>query len=330
VIYLSDQPIKRNHHYIPKFHLAGFTKKGTVDSPLWVFDSETGKQWESKPVRVAFEKDLYTIELPDTRPDAIEDAFALVESAVAPIIKNIYSTLSMPKDDNDFNLLINYIALLSVRIPERRETFNDFMVDVSKIMLEMTFAYPERFETIKQEMAGKGIDVSRMSYEEMHRFFFEGKYNISFDNVTHIKNIITTMDAVLPTLARRNWCVVNCPETVGDFICSDNPVNLHWMEQRERGFFSSPGHGLDGTEVSIPLSSRVLLLGRYSILPKNFTVLSQRSLAILNSFTGINSMRYLYSRKNDFVWFTKDEKVGTITDFKKIVKKKNDHKVNNE
>jgi hypothetical protein len=308
---------KRNHHYVPKSHLSGFTKHGNVESSLWVFDQLTAKQWESKPVRVAFQKDLYAISFPEIKPDAIEDIFADLENKVAPIIRWICENLQMPNGE-EYIWLMNYIALLAERTPTRREVFAKPMEDMSKLLLKMSLSTPESYEALRQAMILEGEDVSDLSYEELHQFAFEEKYSISFDNNTHVQHLLIAMDTIIPTLVDREWTVIYCAPELGDFICSDNPVCLQWTKEKDRGFWSSPGYGLRETEVSIPLSSRVILLGKFEKSHSaSGRIPSRKSLAIFNSRTGMYSHRYIFSRKKNFFWYTNEGRIGDIDDFKK-------------
>jgi hypothetical protein len=236
--------VKRNHHYVPVFHLAGFTKKGTNESTLWVFDMKSGNQWEAKPKSVAFQKDLYRVYLPDTEPDAVENVFAELETKTAPIIHKICETREVPTGD-EYNWLMNYLALLEVRTPTRREIFSSFMEDIAKLMARMTFTSEERYKAIREIMKSEGHEVpDNVSFEDLRKFADEGRYTVTFDNNTHVKNLLHALDTVLYPLGARNWTVVCSPNTLGDFICSDHPVSLHWIEHKDRGIYSSPGHGL--------------------------------------------------------------------------------------
>lgn len=310
---------KIKHHFVPQFHLALFTQDRTKDSILWVFDQTNGKQWGAVPGSVGFKKHLYRVDIPDTEPDTIEDVFAYVEDNVAPIIKEICNNQVIPTGE-EYNWLINYIALLAERTPVRREVFSKPMQDIAKIKAQMMLATPQRFDSIKRRMREEGIELNdNVSYEDLRKFIFEGKYTISFDNNTHVNNLLNAVDAIIHPLGDRNWTVSYSPSEVGDFICSDNPVSLHWTTQKERGIWSSPGHGLLETEVSVPLSSRIMLLGRFEEAPKNITIMSKRDLAILNSYTGMYADRFIYSRENDFLWYKRDNTVGNVEDFKRLI-----------
>lgn len=317
---------KKRHHFIPAFHLSLFTQNGTKESILWVFDQTSGKQWEATPNSVGYQNHLYRVELPDTEPDAIEDVFAYVEGNVAPIIKEVCDSQKIADGTEEYSWLINYIALLSERTPIRREVFTRPMQDTTKILSKMILLTPERFESVKQRMKADGVEFEdNVSYEDLRKFVFEENYTISFANNTHINNLLTAIDAIIPPLGARNWTVVYSPPEVGEFICSDNPVSLHWTKQKERGFWSSPGHELMETEVSVPLSSRIMLLGRFDELPPNVIISSKRDLAVLNSYTGMYADRFIYSSENDFLWFKRDNSVGNVGNvaaFKRLILEK--------
>ena len=314
---------KIKHHFIPVFHLSLFTCKGTKDSTLWVFDQTSGKQWEATPKSVGYQKNFYQVELPDVEPDAIEDVFAYVEKNVAPIIKEVCDSQKIPDGTKEYNWLINYLALLAERTPTRREVFTKPMQDMTKILSHMILATPKRFESIKHEMKADGVECNdNVSYEDLRKFIFEGNYTISFDNNTHVNNLLTATDAIIPPLGDRNWTVTYLPPEVGDFICSDNPVSLHWIKQKDRGFWSTPCHGLMETEVSVPLSSRIMLRGRFEESPPKFVISSKRDLAVLNSYTGMHADRFIYSSENDFLWYKRDDSVGNIADFKQLILEK--------
>jgi hypothetical protein len=69
----------RKHHYVPQFYLKGFTPTGADGEALWVLDQHSGKQWQSTPPGIAFERDLYRVTAPGVAPDLVERKFAEFE-----------------------------------------------------------------------------------------------------------------------------------------------------------------------------------------------------------------------------------------------------------
>ncbi|MBO3283971.1 DUF4238 domain-containing protein [Paenibacillus sp. FSL M8-0228] len=318
---MYNTKLKRKHHFIPQTHLANFTKDGTINSRLWVFDSLNSGQWESKIREVAHKRDLYRVHYPEVKPDIFEDIFGEIEDKVGPIIRGVCEKLLMPMGD-EYIWLMNYIALLAERTPARREVISKPMKELQKLFVEMDSSASEYHKTMMEETY-----MDNITNKERRKVTFEDEHSIRLDNNTHMKYLLTAIDAIIPFLIDRNWSVVYCPPTLGDFICSDNPVSLHWVEDKDRGIYSSPGYGLMGTEVSIPLSSRVMLLGRFEqVHPASGIIPSRRTLAILNSYTGMFCDRFIFSRKNDFFWYTAKNKIGNIRDFKQIVKEEAESK----
>lgn len=127
-----------------------------------------------------------------------------------------------------------------------------------------------------------------------------------------------TIDAIIQPLGARHWAVVFSPPSTGDFILSDNPVNLHWREKKEYRIWRSPGYGPKETEVTIPLSSRIMLMGHFEDIPSNLNIYSKKDLASMNNFTVMHSDRFLLTKK-DFLWLKQDGSVGRADDLRQLI-----------
>lgn len=264
------------------FHIALFTDDGSRDSRLWVFDQGNGRQWKSTPDAVGYQKYLYRVTLPHIDPNIIEDAFSVIESAVAPIIK-ICDIKSIPSGKEDYNWLINYIAALAMRTPTTRKA----IAELTKEITTMILAKPEKFEQVKRNM--------ETEYNDPRTLIYGGKHGGIFRNNEYVRHLMGTIDAIIQPLGARHWAVVFSPSSTGDFILSDNPVNLHWREKKGYRIWRSPGCGLKETEVTIPLSSRIMLMGHFEDIPSNLNICSKKDLASMNNFTVMHSDRFLYS-----------------------------------
>lgn len=66
-------------------------------------------------------------------------------------------------------------------------------------------------------------------------------------------------------------------------------------------------------------------MGRFEEIQPYLIVSSKRNLAILNSYTGLHSDRFVFSKENDFLWYTQEGNVGNISDFKKLILGKASH-----
>src|SRR4051812_21292355 len=136
------QSIARRHHYVPRFYLRLFCDpKGR----LFVVDAKERKSFGAPPERVAMEKDFNRVDIDGVEPDALEKGYAKFESEVAPALTRIINLGTFTVEE-DRALILNFIALLYVRNPQKRDSINDFQEDVLKKTLELTYATEERWE----------------------------------------------------------------------------------------------------------------------------------------------------------------------------------------
>ncbi|MGG1639128.1 DUF4238 domain-containing protein [Paenibacillus sp. NRS-1760] len=314
----GSKPPKK-HHYIPVSYLSNFTNDGTDRSQLWVFDQSSGNQWQSRPKKIAYENDFHTIETVDGKDSkTFEEAFSMVEGNAKQIINEIIQTFKIPTiGSEEYNWLINFIALLSERTPARRHHFDKAMADVFKMASRVGFQNKSYFESQKkkiEEKTGKSFDLS---YEQLNKLINEDGFEISFHNNFHMENFMARFDAIIEPLAHRKWSLCIAPPMYGDFVCSDNPVCLRNILP-VKGILGSPGHGVLNTEVSIPLNPKVMLLGRFEDdLPPVGWAPSRRFVAQMNSWTAMYAERYVFSKKKDFLWWSDQGKVCTTEDFKR-------------
>ena len=130
----DKQPeIKRRHHYLPCSYLSGFATEDQRDGLIWVSDAKEHRRYQQKCENVGYLKDYYLVDLPDTKPDAIEDAFAIVEGIGKQIILKIGKDLVIPSG-KDYYDLMSYLGLLFTRVPNVREYWNTQMGKVMQMV----------------------------------------------------------------------------------------------------------------------------------------------------------------------------------------------------
>jgi len=308
----------RHHHYIPKFYLEGFTE-GSNDEYLWVLDKQQKKQWKAKPENAAHQKDFYRIEVPGVEPDAVENAFGKFENKAASVVKDIIKKRTVPTGEN-FIILINFVALMAVRIPSYRSFFNGPLEEMNKFALQLMLANPKRFKTIKERMRRDGFEVDeKVSYEIMKRFIERDNYSIKVSQEWHIKNMLDSIDLLIPLLLGRKWSLIIIKDEEDEFICSDSPVTLMWAKPMPP--FWGPGFGMKYTELTMPLAKQIALLARFEREPQ-ILLAPKKVIAKLNSRTVMYAERFIYSPRKDFIWLDKDGKNRNVTDLIKILKSK--------
>jgi hypothetical protein len=305
--------VARKHHFVPEFYLAGFTVSGSKDDYLYAFDQVTLKQWKARPAELAHQRDFYRIDLPGVSPDAIEQAFAKFEARAAPVIARISETLTVPSGE-DFAVLMNLVAWMAVKIPGIRSTISDFVDRVSKRMLRLMVSTPERWRATVERARADGVEIGNADYEHMRASIESERYQIVAENRNwFIRLIMEMMDAILPYLVTRRWSLLVPEDGAGYFICSDRPVSLIWATDDRRPF--PPGFGLRNTQVTVPLTKTVALLGEFEGKPETAKI-GRLGVAGLNSRTAMYAERFLYATADDFPWVHKD---GSIRGAKELM-----------
>lgn len=301
----------RHHHYISKFYLEGFTARGSKDDYLWVMDKEQKKQWKAKPENAAHQRDFYRVKIPGVEPDAVEKAFGKFENQAASIVERIIEKGALPKGE-DFIILINFVALMAVRIPRYRRVFDGPLEEMNKFILKLITANPERWETIKERMKRDGYEIDeKVSYEVMKCFVKRDKYSIKVSREWHIQNLLQSIDILIPLLLGRKWSLLIVKDEKDEFICSDSPVALVWTKPMPP--FWGPGFGMKNTELTMPLNRHIGLLASFEVEPQTLLA-PKRAVAKLNSRTAMQAQRFIYSNKQIFIWLKRSGEIGNTND----------------
>ncbi|MHB8076657.1 DUF4238 domain-containing protein [Desulfosporosinus fructosivorans] len=244
------------------------------------------------------------------------------------IIKQIIKTEQIPTRDG-FNILINFIALMASRTPRRINHRTQPLVDISEIMMEMNLSTKERWLNLTSRMIADGklppesLQKQDLNYDKLREFFKSKRYTMTVNQNYKIKQLLDSIDILIPLLAERKWSLLiskdmttTMPE-LGGFICSDNPVALVSLDPLPPIY--SPGFGMLRTEVTIPLSKNVTLVGRFEG-KGTVTVISVKGMAAINSRTGMYADRFIYHSNQNFIHVNQQQGISNATDFLKYCK----------
>lgn len=312
---MKNVPVK--HHYIPKFYLANFTEAGHKDSKLWVTDQKQCKQWHASPSAVAYKKKLYTVEEgTDAEPDAIEKAFGVFESMAAPVIAEIIKNKRLPGGDG-YSILINFIAIMAARTPKMINHRTKAITGISEKILGITLSEKEHWYGLTSEMVDAGKLPPEMleeeNYDKMCEFFQSKKYKLDISQNSKIKLIMESADVFIPVLARRKWSLLVSDDIstkfLGGFISSDNPVTL--VSRVKLPPIYAPGFGMPGTEVTMPLSKDVAIVGRFEGKETVKSVLI-KDMALINSRTGTFADRFLYHSDKNYIFINNHNDICNV------------------
>jgi len=295
----------RRQHFIPAFYLAGFTPSGLAEDYLNVIDQNTRRTWRSKPTEAAHSRDFYRIDMTDVDPNMLERFLGQVEADTAAIVHD-FEASGTPPTGEAHEKLMTFISFLVARVPAHRELISESMGQIAKMMMEMTVATPERWASRVSRMKKEGIDLTISDYSEMKDFVDRGEYKIEANQTWLLGLFLQEASTLYPTMMARNWAFIRADEQTSGYICSDHPVGLIWT--KEMPPFYRPGFGMPDTELTVPLTRKWALIGRFD-KPANVGLADRATVAALNSRTGMSAGQ-IYHPSEDFVWTMLTGEIG--------------------
>jgi hypothetical protein len=254
----------RHHHYIPQAYLKGFAQQRSERQ--WhthVTDFQAQRTYTANVRNVCGQRDFMRIELDGHAPDAVEKEMANFEAQCIGAIRRVAETGKF--DGEDANWTLNFMALLAVRSPEMRENLRGFHEQVAKRVMDVALATKDRWEGQAARMRADGVPVDEVSYEDVKAFHEGEQYKVTLAREYHIGTEFKMMDAVLELLGQRLWTVYTTHGSTGEFLTTNRPVTLTYIDPEKIPPFyrQSPGFGLSNTEVHFPLTRHAMLVGRF-------------------------------------------------------------------
>jgi hypothetical protein len=286
----------RGHHFVPQCYLRGFLRN-QEKAKLFVVDLERGRTFQTGTDNVGKQRDFHAVQVEGLPSDAFETAYSGFEGELAPALRRI-DEVGHLRDDNDRALLMNFIAVTAVKNPRLRENFRKFEEELSKGIMRLALATPERWESQfrKAQAAGFISADATPDYEKVREFEERGEYDIEVPTGAHIVREMGVLDAVLPYLSERGWMVLRAPEHSSGFITSDHPVCLIW-EGMDKG--PPRGYGMKGTQVIFPVSRRIAVSGAFEHEADIERDIDEAAVANLNSLILMFAEQQVYGRDGD-------------------------------
>lgn len=141
---------------------------------------------------------------------------------------------------------------------------------------------------------------AEVPYEELKLFWDSREFDITYEQTAFIGHELEMIEPIYELLDRRNWRFVT-PVGPNRFITSDDPAVLHWTEERDRGFWSSPGHGIRGTSLTFPLSPELLVFGTFEPQPPDHGVANDLEVGQFNGLIAGHARRHFFARDTAFL-----------------------------
>ena len=296
---MSD--ISRNHHYIPQFYLKGFLDPNRPKEQLRVIDKIKKESFVTNPRNVGAKRDFNRVDIPGKPIDEVEKLLAEIEREVARVLKYVEENATLPKG-TDMEVLLYFVALLYGHNPQFRNNLSGFETTIIKQMLKVLLSNPEIYESYIQQERDAGREVPE--YEEAKQFTEEGNFDIRYGHGHQLGYELQSADKILSLLRHRQWSLFIAEEGVGDFVCSDHPVALVWIEDPPENpdhpyNIGGPGLAQSDAEMTIPLNRRMVLVGSFKI-PSCVSTVGEKGIADVNDRTILSAMKQIYCSNLDF------------------------------
>jgi len=306
----------KKHHYNPKFYLAGFTRSGTQNEPLYVFDQQQIRQWQSTPANSGCENGFYDVDLgTDVDPAIFESqVLARLDGEFARVIRTTVENEALPEGD-DFDVLLNFVAVMATRTPRIRRLVGgvtDPVVQSPVKALVSTDDGWQRFLDLCPDLSNEFNDAELQDYRAA---ILNDEFTVDLNRTSHVQKILELSTAMLPLLAQREWAMGIAPPGMPDFVCSDAPVSA--VPPPENGEW-----GLRNPEkqVILPLTRRVVLLGSHEQRTPAFQM-NELDVLWVNGLT-IMEARQVFSMEQEFAYLGSDKKRKSMADLKQSLRQR--------
>lgn len=276
---MTTDSSKRNHHYLPQFHLRHF-QAPERPKHVWRFDKQTGRT-ELRAIRSsAAIENLYTAEWEEGVPsDRIERDLARMESLAAPAIARLLplSPRIHPLDAADRVAIAGYVALLHTRGPSQLEQTQAFADLSARVFTDMSLANPDDFPARARAggMTGSDEELEAFRHAELASLR-SGAHTLSVHSNARLESIKVGIEAVAPVLAGLRWYLFRRSRPPY-MIIGDSPVWVVPPPDHHPVLGWAPG--TPGVEVQVPLAPYCVLLMRHEPADETITVIADAGLA---------------------------------------------------
>lgn len=257
----EEQP--KNHHYVPRCYLQGFTGKSPKDpkkSVVWEGSLVSGRVTAIPVKKAARAMGYYEVDgTTEQEREVVESFYGRVETPAGPILRRLNQgdLILEGKDREDLML---FAATLAVRGPSSRATIDNMRQRGMGLLLDVMSE--EQFYRRLHE-AHPDLTFSAEESRALHDLAKDPsvytRYLPRFGSIR--PQLKTAVETIYPIFSDLNWTFVVGIES-RPFICSDCPVV--WFSPSQK----RPGLDKSDIEVTIPLGRALALLGQRTNGPR--------------------------------------------------------------
>lgn len=212
---------KKNQHYIPQFYLQSFVDPSCPPDHkpyVWVYKRGHAMPKKRSPKNIAKYSYFYSLNTKNLEKDqVVEDLLSNIIESKSAII---WKTLSDPVrflSENERKTIAVFIACMYSRVPAIRSADDDFVNQLSKMILRMTATYYDKLDRDRQaEIELSSDELQKIADSKNIRFR-------STQNI-HVAAMLPLITKLYPLILKMRWAFLIAPgEEV--YITSDCPVN---------------------------------------------------------------------------------------------------------
>lgn len=300
----------RKHHFVSQFYLRNFSTGDGHKSELCAFERETGESFSIKVKDAAAKRDFNRLDIENVDQNELEKKLAEIEAICATQFSRIIENQSL--DFHSHDALVTFIALMFLNGQQVRNGIEDMLDGMGKLQTDMFF---------NQDNLHEKLGVTIEEAEQAKKAYQDGAFRLKANQNYTLKLQFSHLDMIRSGIEKRKWAIFHTPEN-NQFITSDNPVCLQWLESGYKRFGDiAPIPSLFAPESSLifPISSNLIIFG---CLEKDFPeggsmIASAEEVASLNGAIAKNSLRHFYSKDKDFTISLKSGNMIPASDMEK-------------
>lgn len=191
----------KQHHYLPRFYLEGFTGPG---KRIWVANLARNSLRAQLPRKVARRNRYYSLERADgSRSNVIEDQLGKIEDKASNAIRGL-SMQMMPSGTIESDL-VYFVATLMLRTPGAAELNNQHLRETLTALAEGTFTLdqPTRARMIAAGATEAELEIP--SAAEVRRSIAGGELETQFDRNKALGTFAHAFPRVAARLYEMDW-----------------------------------------------------------------------------------------------------------------------------
>lgn len=288
--------MKKRHHFVPQFYLRRFMTS-TPQELIWTYDLEKDDVRGSAVSATAFERYLYSVELPSgERLDDLENFIATVEGKAAPLFEKIIHGDNVEGQERAD--IASFLALMYVRTDAFRRHYAEAAMGMMQLQFWATAQHDGAFRTMVRKYEAACGPLSPEQREALRDGMLNPqKFIMSVDKGWTLRALMF-LDKLAPILFDMRWMLlrVGSPHFL---ITSDNPIVMMLPERHRDPMFGGGGFLHKNIEVTLPLSPHHCLMLHWSRDLPSVSLLPLEAVRGMNRQWAAHAERFLFSHVRD-------------------------------